>query len=368
VQAIFIHSQRTAWFPGFVKIAAIGTLADIVPLTGENRVIAKVGLQMLSTGPHRVGLRALLNVCGLQGKTVDAYHIGFALAPRINAAGRMSTPDIAARLLLAADDSMAADAQALAERLDLENQRRRDEQAATLKQAQKAVQTSEKIHSKTILVVAGKGWHRGVIGIVASKLVDAYQRPAIVLSIDGDTAHGSCRSLASFDILGALESCAKLMRHFGGHKMAAGLTIETARIDELRDRVNDYAAQRLDPDTLKPRLFVDGELDFRAITPKIVSEMTRLAPFGPGNPKPIFQAGPVKVVDGPRRLKQRHLKMSFKQGDRVIPAVAWQASKRENFIIEHRNAIDVAFSVEEQAWNGQRYLQLSVADFRAPNL
>ena len=366
VQALLTRAGRAQWLPGFMKIAAIGTLADVVPLVGENRVIAKLGLQMLSAGPHRVGLRALLAVCGLTGRTLEAHHVGFALAPRINAAGRMSTPDIAARLLLASDESMAADARALAERLDVENQHRRDEEAAIVAQARKAVDTDLEVGSRTVIVVAGEGWHRGVIGIVASRLVDAYQRPAIVLSVDAETAYGSCRSLPSFDVLGALESCAELMIRFGGHKQAAGLTIEAARIPEFRARVNAHADRCLEPDDLKPRLWVDGSLGFRAISSQVAAEMTTLAPFGPGNPRPVFQTGRVEVVDGPRRVKERHLKMSFRHDGRVIRGIAWRASERADFLTEHRAAVDVAFSVEEDTWNGQRYLQLSVADFRAP--
>src|SRR5688572_26386340 len=197
VQALCMKSGRVSWLPAFVKIAAIGTLADVVPLVGENRVIAKLGLGMLSTGPHRVGLRSLLDVCGLTGKEIDSYHIGFVLAPRVNAAGRMSTPDIAARLLLAADDGMAAEARELAEQLNTENIRRQQEEAEIVAQARKIVETDLEVGSRTVIVVAGEGWHRGVIGIVASKLVDAFHRPAIVLSTDGDTAHGSCRSIPS---------------------------------------------------------------------------------------------------------------------------------------------------------------------------
>jgi single-stranded-DNA-specific exonuclease len=195
VHALCLRTGRTGWLPAFVKIAAIGTLADVVPLTGENRVIAKLGLGMLSAGPHKVGLRALLEVCGLTGKDIDSYHIGFVIGPRVNAAGRMSTPDIAARLLLAADETMADEARALAAQLDSENLRRQQEEADILTAARKAVEADLEIGSRSVIVVGGDGWHRGVIGIVASKLVDAFHRPAIVLSVDGDVAHGSCRSI-----------------------------------------------------------------------------------------------------------------------------------------------------------------------------
>jgi single-stranded-DNA-specific exonuclease len=366
VQALCSRVGKAAWLPAFVKIAAIGTLADVVPLVGENRVIAKLGLGLLSKGPHKVGLRSLLDVCGLTGREIDGYHIGFVLAPRVNAAGRMSTPDIAARLLLAADEGMATEARGLAEQLNIENLRRQQEEADIVAAAKKIVETDLDIGSRTVIVVAGDGWHRGVIGIVASKLVDAFHRPAIVLSIDGDVAHGSCRSIPSFNMLAGLEWCADAMVKFGGHKQAAGLTIETARIRELRGRINDYADERVTPDDLRPRLWIDGSLAFRSINEQVAAELIALAPFGAGNPCPIFRTSRVEIVDGPRRVKDRHLKMAFKQDGRVLRGIAWRASERESFVSEHRAAIDLAFSLEQDWWNGERFLQLSVADFRAP--
>ena len=366
VQALCGRVDRANLLPAFVKIAAIGTLADVVPLVGENRVIAKLGLGLLSRGPHRVGLRALLDVCGLTGKDIDSYHIGFVLAPRVNAAGRMSSPDIAARLLLAADEAMADEARELATLLDTENLRRQQEEAEIVAQAKKIVETDLEVGSRTVIVVAGQGWHRGVIGIVASKLVDAFHRPAIVLSIDGDVAHGSCRSIPSFDLLGGLEACESLLTKFGGHKQAAGLTIEAARVREFRSRINDHADERLGPDDLRPRLWLDGPLPFRGITAQVAEELASLAPFGAGNPSPLFTASRVEIVDGPRRIKERHLKMAFKQDGKVIRGMAWRAVEREEFVTGHRGAIDLAFSLEQDTWNGERYLQLSVADFKAP--
>jgi single-stranded-DNA-specific exonuclease len=366
VHALCLRTGRMAWLPAFVKIAAIGTLTDVVPLMGENRVIAKLGLGMLSAGPHKVGLRALLDVCGLTGKEIDSYHIGFVVGPRVNAAGRMSTPDIAARLLLAADEAMADEARALAQQLDAENLRRQKEEAEILAAARKNVDTDLEIGSRSVIVVGGEGWHRGVIGIVASKLVDAFHRPDIVLSVEGDVAHGSCRSITCFDMLRALESCADVMTRFGGHRQAAGLTIEASRIRELRARVNDYADAHLQPDDLRPRLWIDGALGFRDITAQMASELAALAPFGAGNPSPVFRAGRVEIIDGPRLLKDRHLKMAFRQDGRVMRGIAWRAAEREQFVAEHRAAIDLAYSLEQDTWNGERYLQLSVADFRVP--
>jgi single-stranded-DNA-specific exonuclease len=364
VQALCQRAGKTQWLPAFVKVAAIGTLADVVPLVGENRVIAKLGLQMLSKGPHRVGLRSLLDVAGLTGKTIDSYHIAFMVAPRVNAAGRMSTPDIATRLLLAADEGMADEARALAEQLEAENTRRRSEEQDIVAKARKIIETDPEVGSRSVLVVAGAGWHRGVIGIVASKIVDAFYRPTIVLSIEDGIAHGSCRSIPGFDILAALESCAPMLLRFGGHRQAAGLQIEAARVKEFRHAVNEWGEARLQPDDLRPRLWLDGPLTFAGIDSQVMSELNMLAPFGPGNAKPIFHTGPVQVVDGPRKLKDRHLKMSFRQNGRTFQAIHWNAAEREAALTEQKASVELAFSLEQNEFQGNTYLELRVEDFR----
>ena len=365
VQALCRTVNRESLLPGFIKVAALGTLADVVPLFGENRVIAKLGLDLLSRGPHKVGLRALLDVSGLSGKTIDSYHVSFMLAPRVNAAGRMSTPDIATRLLLATDEALAEEVRALAVQLDGENVKRQEEEAEILAAAKKVVQTDPDIGARTVLVVAGEGWHRGVIGIVASKLVDAFHRPAIVLSVDDGVAHGSCRSIRSFDMLAALERSAHLLTRFGGHKQAAGLTMDAARIRDLRTAVNDVADETLGPDDLMPRLRIDGDLGFRAITGSVASGIAALAPFGAGNPRPIFAARGVEIVDGPRKLKERHLKMALKQDGRIFRAVAWRAAEKHDYLTEHKSALDVAFSLEQNQYNGETYTELTLADLKS---
>jgi len=364
VQALCQREGREHWLPGFVKIAAIGTLADVVPLIGENRVIAKLGLDLLSRGPHKIGLRALLEVAGLSGKTIDSFHVSFMLAPRVNAAGRMSSPDIAARLLLADDEDRQDEARALAAELDRENLRRRDEEAAILAAARKVAQTDPDVGARSVLVVAGEGWHRGVIGIVASKLVETFHRPAIVLSIEDGLAHGSCRSIRHFDMLGALERTGHLLMRFGGHRQAAGLTMEAARIRELRGAVNAIADETLGPDDLVPRLRIDADLGFRGITPEVASGVAALAPFGAGNPKPVFAARGVTIVDGPRKLKERHLTMALRQDGRVFRAIAWRAAERHDYLTAHRTAVDVAFSLEQNQYNGTTSVELTLADAR----
>ena len=365
VQALCVRAGKARWLPAFIKVAAIGTLADVVPLVGENRVIARLGLASLTKGPHTIGLRALLDGCGLAGKTIDSYQVAFMLAPRVNAAGRMSTPDIATRLLLATDEGMAEEARTLAQQLNDENLRRQQEEADLVAQARKAIETDPSVGAHNVLVVGGEGWHRGVIGIAASKLVDTYHKPAIVLSIDGDVAHGSCRSIPDFDMLGALERCAALFVRFGGHRQAAGLTMEAARVPEFRARINAWADEVLEPDHLRPRLRIDAPLHLKAITPDLVRGLDALGPFGMGNPRPVFHAAPVEIVDGPRSLKERHLKMTFAQDGRKFRAIAWRAAERAEFLEKHRAGVDLAFSLERNEFQGETYLELSVADFRA---
>ncbi len=364
VQALCQRAGKSRWLPAFVKVAAIGTLADVVPLVGENRVIAKLGLASLSSGRHTVGLRALLEASGLSGKRIDSYQVGFILAPRVNAAGRMSTPDIATRLLLANDESAIEEARGLALQLNEENLRRQGEEADLVAQAKKAIETDPAIGAHNVLVVGGEGWHRGVIGIAASKIVDQYHKPAIVLSVDGAIAHGSCRSIPAFDMLDALERCADVFLRFGGHRQAAGLTMDAARVPEFRARINAHADAVLEPDHLRPRLRIDGALNLRHITPDLVEGLDALAPFGLANPRPVFHAMPVEIVDGPRPIKDRHLKMTFRQDGRSIRAIAWRAAERAAFLTENRAGVNLAFSLEQNEYQGETYLELSVADFK----
>jgi single-stranded-DNA-specific exonuclease len=276
----------------------------------------------------------------------------------------MSTPDIATRLLLAADEGMAEEAKALAEQLEAENTRRRAEDQDILAKAKKIVETDPEVGSRSVLVVGGEGWHRGVIGIVASKLVDAFYRPAIVLSIDGDIAHGSCRSITGFDMLACLESCAPLMKRFGGHKAAAGLQIETSRIKEFRAAVNGHADAILGPDDLRPSLWLDGPLAFHDINERVMAEFAALAPFGPGNPRPKFHTSGVAIVDGPRVLKERHLKMSVKQNGRVLRAIQWNAAEREPNLTAKKDGVEIAYTIEENEYQGAKYVELRLEDFR----
>ena len=364
VQALCARTGHPQWIPGFLKLAALGTVADAVPLRGENRVIARLGLEQLTRGRHTAGLQALINACGLGGKKIGSYEVAFMLAPRVNAAGRMASPDLATRLLLAVDQSQAAEAHQLAQRLDAENIRRREEEAEILKQARRVIASDPEIGAQNMLVIWGDAWHRGVIGIVASKLVDQYCRPALVISIDRDVAHGSGRSIPGFDLLGALEQCHDLFERFGGHRQAAGVVLEAARLPELRQRLAQLANTQLGPENLVPRLGIDASLPLSSITKSLLEGLGALEPFGPANRRPVFQAEPVEIVDGPHTLKDRHLRMTVRQERRRFRAVAWRAAERQEFFRAHRSALNMAFSLAENTYRGETFIELNVADVK----
>jgi single-stranded-DNA-specific exonuclease len=330
-------------------------------------VIAHFGLESLSRGPHGAGLAALLEEGGLLGKRVNGFHVGFVLGPRINAAGRMQSADLALDLLLIRgnDADSRNRARVLAQRLSQENTRRQEQEAAILSDAKRSVDNDLEVGAHNILVVADDHWHRGVVGIVASKLVDTYCKPALVLSIEDGIAHGSARSIPAFDMLAALESCADLFVKFGGHRQAAGLTMERGKVKEFRKRINDWADARLEPDDLIPRLRVDAGLEFNDILSDVVEGIDALQPFGLGNPRPVFDAAAVEIINGPHRLKDRHLTMNVKQHGRVFRAIAWRAAERAEFLQEHRRAVRLAYSLDKNTFRGETSVELNVADVQA---
>ena len=366
VQALGERSGRQNWLKGFLKIAAIGTLADVVPLVGENRIIAKAGLEELSNGQHAVGLQALLDVAGAKNRTVDSFLVSFGIAPRLNAAGRMATPEIAVQLLLAKGKADEAEAVALAQQLDVENIKRRKEESDLFLSARRLIEKNPDIGSHNALVVSGEQWHRGVIGIVASRLAERFNKPTVVLSMDGDVSYGSGRSIPGFDLLSALEKCESVFMKFGGHRQAAGLTMKTANIAEFRSMLTKHADEVLEPDDLVPSLPIDGEMPFEQITSQVIEDLKLFEPFGSSNQKPVFAASEVAISDGPYLLKEKHLRMSVKQSGRIFRAVAWRGAGWFKFLKEHRDRVNIAFSLVENHFRGETTTELSIADVQEP--
>jgi single-stranded-DNA-specific exonuclease len=235
-----------------------------------------------------------------------------------------------------------------------------------LTEAKRMVEKDPEIGGPNLIIVASEGWHRGVVGIVASKLVDTFCKPAIVLSIENGVAHGSCRSIPAFDMLGALEANADVFLKFGGHKQAAGVTVDAARLPEMRRRLTEYANAHLNPGDLIPRLRIDAPLGLREITGGVVEALMRLGPFGAANPKPIFRASPVELAQPPRVLKERHLSLMFRQDGRSFRGIAWRAAEREAYLTANRFGLELAYSLDQNEFRGETTTELTVADVRAP--
>ncbi len=292
----------------FMKMVAIATIADAVPLTGENRVFAKLGLEALRRAVNP-GLKALLGVAQVpQTRPPTSTEIAFRVAPRLNAAGRM---DVACDVIELFSVKEEARAREIAGRLDQLNGERQEEERRILEAIEARFEQEPDLRNAHCVVIDGDGWHRGVIGITATRVVERYGRPALVLSHDGSEAHGSGRSIRAFHLLDALESCRELFTRYGGHSHAVGFSLPSARVPELRTHLDEYARLRLTPADFEPVLDLDAELNLDQVTPELFQALERLEPFGQGNPEPIFAANAVRLMAPPKILKDKHGKLKL---------------------------------------------------------
>jgi single-stranded-DNA-specific exonuclease len=291
----------------FMKVVAIATVADAVPLSGENRVFTKLGLEGLRSAVNP-GLKALLEVAQLGGRALSAGEVAFRIAPRINAAGRMDVARDVIELFSVKDPVRARE---IANKLDQLNADRQEQERLILKSISSRFEEEPALREAFCIVIDGEGWHRGVIGITATRVVERYGRPVLVVSRDGEQAHGSGRSIHAFHLLDALESCAGLFTRFGGHAHAVGFSLPAARVSELRARLEDYARARLTLADFEPALNFDAELSLHHVTPELFHALQRLEPFGVGNPQPVFAARAVRLMAPPRVLKDKHVKLKF---------------------------------------------------------
>ncbi len=292
----------------FMKMVAIATIADAVPLTGENRVFAKLGLEALRRAVNP-GLKALLGVAQVpQTRPPTSTEIAFRVAPRLNAAGRM---DVACDVIELFSVKEEARAREIAGRLDQLNGERQEEERRILEAIEARFEQEPDLRNAHCVVIDGDGWHRGVIGITATRVVERYGRPALVLSHDGSEAHGSGRSIRAFHLLDALESCRELFTRYGGHSHAVGFSLPSARVPELRTHLDEYARLRLTPADFEPVLDLDAELNLDQVTPELFQALEWLEPFGQGNPEPIFAANAVRLMAPPKILKDKHGKLKL---------------------------------------------------------
>ncbi|MBC7798619.1 MAG: single-stranded-DNA-specific exonuclease RecJ, partial [Pyrinomonadaceae bacterium] len=352
---------------GFLKLVAIGTVADMMSLTGENRAIVALGLADLPNAKN-MGLRALMEIArGADNSNapLTAYDVGFRIAPRINAAGRMDAARTVVELLETKDLEKARE---LATHLDNRNRERQTMQKEIIELAFKEyMETGGSTNAKHFAVVAGDGWHRGVIGLAASKIAEKLHRPAIVISLEKGHGHGSGRSIKSYHLLQGLESCADLLTQFGGHAQAAGMQITSENIDLLRRKLNEHAAEMLSPEDLIPQLKIDAPVASQTLNLDLVEQLKTLEPFGMGNPKPVFVTNNLRLAREPKIMKEKHYRLTFAdESSRTFEGVWWNSVEENAFLdLRVNSSWNVAYTPEANSWNGNTRLQLSIADLQA---
>ena len=344
------QSRRERLIDSFLKLVAIATVADVVPLTGENRVIVKRGLAGLDR-VRNPGLRALLDVSGFpEGESPSARQVAFQLAPRINAAGRMASAADVIEMFLTEDANLA---RSLAAKLHELNGDRRDTEAEIARAIFEQCVEQPVTDRDPALVFAGEGWHRGVVGIVASRVVERFHRPAFVLGLENGIAQGSGRSIPIFHLLEALEAMPDLFGKFGGHRQAAGVTLDAANVEELRARLRAYAGERLTPADFERELAIDAEIGLEEIDDQSVADILRLAPFGYGNPAPTFAARSIEIAAPPEIRKEKHVFLRLKLNGRMIRAKAWNFAERAAEMAPGTR-LDLALQFEDDAYSAAR--------------
>jgi len=341
-----------------LDLVALATIADVAPLRGENRVMVRYGLKLLDETTHP-GLRALLRSSGLEGKPLTAGRVGFVLAPRLNAAGRIADAKLGLRLLLCERED---EANVIARELEELNRARQELDRAVLDDAQRQLERPE-MRDRYAFVLAREGWHAGVIGIVASRIVEQTARPAVMIAVDGDVGKGSGRSISAFDLHAALGACAPHFRRFGGHRAAAGLTMDAVRIPAFAEQFDAVARERLSEADLVPELRIDLDIPIADIGDDLDRLIRHFEPFGIGNPAPVFRASGARLATTPRRIGTDGLRLSIENGTGVIEAVGWGLAPRAASLDVVR-PIDLAFRLERDEYRGVSKLQLKIADFR----
>ncbi|MBR6988498.1 MAG: single-stranded-DNA-specific exonuclease RecJ [Bacteroidaceae bacterium] len=341
-----------------LDLVAVSIASDIVPIMGENRILACHGLKQLNTNPS-VGLRAILDVCGLSGRDITMSDIVFKIGPRINASGRIQNGKQSVELLVEKDFPKALE---LANQINQYNETRKDLDKQMTEEANELVEQYASLKNKKSIVIFNEDWHKGVIGIVASRLTEIYYRPAVVLTRTDDIATGSARSVSGFDVYKAIENCRDLLENFGGHTYAAGLSLKVENVPEFSRRFEEYVAEHIEPEQTRANLFIDAELEFKDITQKFHLDLKKFRPFGPDNQKPVFcthnvyDYGTSKVVG----REQEHIKLELvdNKSNQIMNGIAFGQSSQARYI-KTKRAFDICYTIEDNIYKrGEPQLQI----------
>ncbi len=346
----------------YLDLVAIGSAADIVPLIDENRILVREGLERLNRDGNE-GIKALFDTANFKQGTIRVSNIVFGLAPRINAVGRLGSAERAVRLLITRDYNRALN---IAGILEKENRKRKEIDNKTLHEALEIISREYDADRDTVIVLARENWHPGVIGIVASRIVEKFYRPTIMITIEEGIGKGSARSIPGFDLFNAIRRCSDLLEQYGGHKYAAGLTIRADRIPEFKERFNQAASEVINPEDVIPKLNIDVEINLDEITPEVVRTLRDFAPFGPRNMKPNFASYNLDIVGVPRIVGSNHLKFKVRQpssGGLVFDAIGFNLGHLLN-VAENSRGVDMVYNIEENEWMNQINLQLCAKDLR----
>lgn len=358
IQALALKIDTKIDYRNILPIVAIGTVADVVSLTGENRIIVKNGLYMIKYTDNQ-GVNALLEVTGLGNKEINSGHIGFVIGPRINATGRIGMAKYAVHLFTTKNYN---EAMRLANMLDEENIKRQNIEAKILEEAEYIINKEVDLEKDKILVIASENWHSGVIGIVSSRITEKYHRPSILISIEGDEGRGSARSISSFDLYENLSKCKDLLIKFGGHRQAAGLTIKKDEIDKFRKRINNIADEILDEIDLVPQSIVDAEIDIEEVILDSAKELKLLEPFGINNPSPIFLLRGILIkAIRPIGKDGKHLKLTIMKADQYVDCIGFNFGSYYNDL-KIGQKIDLVVSIDINDFLGQQSVQLIIRD------
>jgi single-stranded-DNA-specific exonuclease len=367
IQAVARRMGKETAAYAYLDFVTLASTADIVPLVGENRILTRLGMEAINAHP-RPGIRALADVAGLKLGKLTTGQIVFVLAPRINAVGRLGDAMRAVKLLTCTDADEAAD---LARVLEEENKNRRKIDEDTFAEAQMLAESLFNLESDAALVLHEEHWHPGVVGIVASRMVEKYYKPSIMMATVDGVAKGSARSISGFDVYQALKRCEEKIIQFGGHKYAAGLTVELARLDEFREAFNQAVREMMTEELRTPEIKIEVEISLTDITPRFMRILQEFAPFGPGNMRPVFLARNLEVVGSSRIVGKNHLRFKVRQNGSIIDAIGFGLGDLLPRVPTGRRDLECVFTVEENDWNplpgprqGDPVPQLKIKDLR----